>query len=648
MIEAFQTLTGTSAVLYLMFGALLGLVVGILPALGGAAGLSLLIPFIYGMEPSAAMAMVIGMLATVSTGDTITSVLLGVPGSASSQATVLDGFPMAKQGQAARALSAGFLSSVIGGLFGALVLTLTLQSAKQVILWFGIPEILMMILFGVASVAALSGKSLPKGVAICAFGMVVASVGFAPASGEQRLDLGLFYLGDGLPLIACVIGVFVIPEIVDLIQQNRSISDRPSLGNGTRQGVIDVLRNKWIVLRSATVGCLVGAMPGVGGAVVDWIVYGQTVRSAKDKSQFGKGDVRGVIGVESSNNAVMGGALVPTLLFGVPGSGSTALLLSALILIGIQPGPGMLTQDIDLTYLMIWSLALANILGAGACFLFSRHLAKLTLIPFTWIAPFLIVAISFATLQINRDPRDLFLILLFGVIGVAMRRFGFSRPAFLIGFVLQQNLEKSLYQTAQLYSLTDFLSRPIVLILLAVVLLILGASIKQQMTKIAGNPEEIDRIRQTRPTQLVLPALLTVFFAAALWMVKDLQPLGRMFPMVAGGVGLAACAVILLQLGRGAPSALEDSHVSGPRYSVSFWHTAAWLVAAVLSIACFGFFAGAALFMAAFLTVEARAKPWAVALGVVSIIGVYLFLTYQSGTFLPDGWVLSLNPWDYF
>ncbi|PJE28128.1 Tripartite tricarboxylate transporter TctA family protein [Pseudooceanicola marinus] len=383
MIEAFQALRGTSAVLYLMFGALLGLVVGILPALGGAAGLSLLFTFIYGMEPSAAMAMVIGMLATVSTGDTITSVLLGVPGSASSQATVLDGFPMAKQGQAARALSAGFLSSVIGGLFGALVLTLTLQSAKQVILWFGIPEILMMILFGVASVAALSGKSLPKGVAICAFGMVVASVGFAPASGEQRLDLGLFYLGDGLPLIACVIVVFVIPEIADLIQQNRSISDRPSLGNGTRQGVIDVLRNKWIVLRSATVGCLVGAMPGVGGAVVDWIVYGQTVRSAKDKSQFGKGDVRGVIGVESSNNAVMGGALVPTLLFGVPGSGSTALLLSALILIGIQPGPGMLTQDIDLTYLMIWSLALANILGAGACFLFSRHLAKLTLIPFS-------------------------------------------------------------------------------------------------------------------------------------------------------------------------------------------------------------------------------------------------------------------------
>ncbi|MGC4410072.1 MULTISPECIES: tripartite tricarboxylate transporter permease [Rhizobium] len=648
MLEAFQTLVGTSALFYLFFGALLGLFVGILPALGGAAGMSLLIPFLYGMEPAAAMAMAIGMLATVSTGDTISSVLLGVPGSASSQATVLDGFPMAKNGQGARALAAGFLSSVIGGLFGAFVLTLTLQGAKQVILWFGMPEILMMILFGVASVAALSGKSLAKGISICAFGMLAASIGFAPASGEQRLDLGLFYLSEGLPLLACVIGVFVIPEIVDLIQQNRSISDRPSLGSGMRQGVVDVLRNKWIVFRSAIVGCLVGAMPGVGGSVVDWIVYGQTVRSARDKSMFGKGDVRGVIGVESSNNAVLGGALVPTLLFGVPGSGSTALLLSALILIGIQPGPGMLTQDINLTYLMIWSLALANIIGAGSCFLFARHLAKLTLIPFAWIAPFLIVAITFATLQINRDPRDLFLILVFGAIGIAMRRFGFSRPAFLIGFVLQQNLEKSLYQTAQLYSLSEFLFRPIVLVLLAVILAVLASSVWQQLQKQPEDREEIEAIAKTRPVQFILPILLSVCFASALAMVNDLQPLGRLFPQVAAGLGLVSALILLWQLAVGTPSALEDQRVTGPRYSISFLHTIAWIVAAVLLIACFGFFAGASLFLGAFLAFEARAKPLAIAAGVVGIMGVYLFLTFQAGTYLPDGWILSLNPWDHF
>ncbi len=650
MVDAFIGLFSTSAIFYLLFGACLGLIVGILPALGGAAGLSLLIPFIYGMDPSSAMAMIIGMLATVSTGDTITSVLLGIPGSASSQATVLDGFPMAKAGQGARALSAGFLSSVLGGLLGAALLTLTLQGARQIILLFGIPEILMMILFGVASVAALSGRSLAKGVAICAFGMIVASIGFAPATGEDRLTFGLFYLADGLPLIACVIGVFVVPEIVDLVRQNRSIADRPSMGSGTLQGVRDVLANKWLVVRSAGVGCLVGAMPGVGGAVVDWIVYGQTVRAAKDKSRFGKGDVRGVIGVESSNNAVLGGALVPTLLFGVPGSGSTALLLSALIMLGVQPGPAMLGANIDLTYLMIWSLAIANIVGAGLCFLLARHLAKITLIPFVWIAPFLIVAITFATLQINRDPRDLLLVLLFGALGVFMRRFGFSRPAFLIGFVLLGNLERAFYQTSQLYDFWSFISRPIVLLLVVVVATVLISSLRNQLSaKVAfGSPGHEARLLATRPLQLAMPLGLALVFAATIGALWDLQPLGRTFPQIVAGIGLIAALVATAQVLRKAPSALEDQEQEGIHYPVSALRVALWLAAAMALVIAFGFFAGSSLFLALFLAIEARARPWAIAAGIVGIVGIYLLLMVKSGTFLPDGRVLALNPWNYF
>lgn len=648
MLDALQSLIGTYTLLYLVFGALLGVVVGILPALGGAAGLSLMIPFIYGMEPGSAMAMIIGMLATVGTGDSITSILLGVPGSASSQATVLDGFPMAKKGQAARALSAAFAASVLGGLFGAAVLTGALQSARSLILHFGLPEILMMILFGLASVAALSGRSLAKGVAGCSFGMLVASIGFAPATGEQRLDLGLFFLADGLPLIACVIGVFVLPEIIDLIQQNRSIADRPALGSGTRQGIVDVLQNKLIVLRSSAVGCLVGAMPGVGGAVVDWIVYGQTVRGARDKSEFGKGDVRGVIGVEASNNAVLGGALVPTLLFGVPGSGSTALLLSALIMIGIQPGPAMLTSNLDLTYQMIWSLALANVIGAGICFGFARHLAKITTIPFAWVAPFLIVSVSFAVLQVNRDPIDLFVMLAFGVIGISMRRFGFSRPAFLIGFVLQANLERTFYQVTQLYDWQGFLSRPIVLILLVVVILVLVTSLRNQLRSPLESQSTIAALRATRPSQIVLPLLLAAVFVTAFVLVADMQPLGRLFPQVVSGIGLAASLAVVTQLLLGAPSALEDAHAVGDEQPISLVRAGAWIVAAVALLICFGFYAGSALFMAVFLPVEARARPRAVVMGVVGVVGIYLFLTFQAGTFLPDGWVLSLNPWNYF
>ncbi len=650
MIDAFLGIVGSATGLYLVFGAMLGLIVGILPALGGGAGLSLMIPFIFGMEPNHAMAMAVGMLATVTTGDAITSVLLGIPGSSSSQATVLDGFPLAKSGQGARALSAGFLSSVFGGLIGAALLTVTLSVSRQVILWFGVPEILMMILFGIASVAALSGRSLAKGVAICAFGMLAASVGFAPATGEHRMTFGLPYLYDGLPLLACITGIFVVPEIVDLVRQNRRISERTTLGVGSRQGIVDVLRNKWLVVRSAGMGCLVGAIPGVGGSVVDWIVYGQTVRSAKDKSQFGKGDIRGVIGVESANNATLSGAMVPTLLFGVPGSGSMALLLAALVMLGIQPGPAMLGADISLTYTMIWSLALANIIGAGFCFAFSRQLAKITLIPFVWIAPFLIVAISFAMLQVNRDPRDLFIVLLFGLLGVFMRRYGFSRPAFLIGFVLQGNLERSFYHSEQLYDLVSFVSRPIVLILAASILFVLVRSVIVQLRQPAepGAEEHEMQLRATKKRQMIMPAAMALAFGAALFSLSDLQRLGGLFPQVVSAVGLVAALISVVQIYRGAPSALEDRELEGIAYPVPIWRVAFALIAAVALIVCFGFFAGSAVFLALFLALEARAKFPAVLAGTVGIIGTYLVLMFMSGTFLPDGWVLALNPWTYF
>lgn len=646
MLDALGVLLSGDVLLYLLGGSLMGLIIGILPALGGAAGLSLLIPFIYGMEPLAAMAMVIGMLATVNTGDTVTSVLLGVPGSASSQATVLDGFPMAQKGEAARALSAGFFSSLLGGLFGAVVLTVVLQVAREIILYFGMPEILMLVIFGVASVVALSGRSLAKGLAICAFGMVLASIGFAPATGEQRLDLGLFYLADGLPLVPCVLGAFVVPEIVDLVRRRSAISKSADIGSGQLQGIRDVLANKWLVLRASGIGCLVGAMPGVGGAVVDWIVYGHAMRSAKDRSQFGKGDVRGVISVESSNNAVLGGALLPTLMFGVPGSGSTALLLSALVLIGIQPGPAMLTTNIELTYTMIWSLALANIVGAGVCFLFARQFGRLTQIPFIWIAPFILIAITFATLQTNRDPRDLFLLLAFGILGIAMRRFGFSRPAFLIGFVLQSNLEKSLYQVMQLYDFGAFFTRPLVLVVLAIIVTVVVASLRSQFSSEAtfATPEVGQRLLAARKKQLVMPLFLGLAFASALLLLWDLQPLGRVFPSTAAAVGLLAACLVIAQILAGSPSSIEDQEIDSTAPQSGITKPAIWILLLTLLVAGIGFFAGGAVWMATFLLREVKAKSVTVVLSVLLVFGIYLALVLRAGIYLPDGWAFALNP----
>ncbi|MEL6195287.1 MAG: tripartite tricarboxylate transporter permease, partial [Bacteroidota bacterium] len=326
VLQAFQTLFTPEHFGFLMLGVLLGLLIGIFPGLGGIAGLSLLLPFLYGMDEVSALATLVGLVAVIPTSATFTSILMGIPGSSSSQATVLDGFPLAQQGEAARALGAAFSASLFGGLFGAIILTFFVQIARPVILIFGSAELFMLAVFGLSMVGSLSGKSLVKGVVACGFGILVGSVGAAPATGEFRMVFGIDYLYDGLPLVVIALSIFAFPEISELFRKDSAIAkDGATLGKGGwLVGVKDLIKNKWLAVRCASIGTIVGAIPGMGGSVVDWIAYGHVIQTSKDKSKFGKGDIRGVIAPESANNAKEGGALMPTLLFGIPGSGSMA------------------------------------------------------------------------------------------------------------------------------------------------------------------------------------------------------------------------------------------------------------------------------------------------------------------------------------
>ncbi|MEX2643981.1 MAG: tripartite tricarboxylate transporter permease, partial [Acetobacterales bacterium] len=326
--------------LYLSLGTLLGLTVGLLPGLGGIAGLSLVLPFVFGVEPTKALALMIGLLAPTTTSDTFPAVLMGIPGTSGSQATVMDGFPLAKRGEGARALGAAFAASLAGGLFGALVLTLSVFAARPIILSIGFGEQMMLVVFALSMIGMLTGTNALKGLATCGVGLLVGSIGSAPGNGELRLAWDTTYLSDGIPLVIVGLGMFAVPEIVDLLRRHGTISQTSELGRGWMHGLRDTIRHWWIVLRCATIGVLVGALPGLGGSVVDWIAYGHVVQTSKDRSGFGSGDIRGVIAPESANNAKDGGALIPTLLFGIPGSGSMALLLGGFILIGIEPGGG--------------------------------------------------------------------------------------------------------------------------------------------------------------------------------------------------------------------------------------------------------------------------------------------------------------------
>ena len=638
---------------YLFLGVLVGLVVGILPALGTTAGMALLVPFVFGMDKTAALAMMTGLLAVVATGDTVTSILLGIPGASSSQATVVDGFPMAKRGEAARALSAAYFSSMIGGIFGAVVLTGAIVAARPIILAFGTPEMLMLVVLGVTMVSLLSGASLLKGFIALGLGMLLGSLGPAPASGEYRYTFDNGYLMDGLPLGVIALAAFAIPEIIDLLRRGEAISDRAPLGRGWLTGIIDTWRNKWLVLRCSVVGCVVGALP-IGGS--DWIAYGHAVQTSKSRENFGKGDVRGVIAPEAANNANAGGALVPALIFGIPGSGSTAVFLGGLILIGVQPGPAMIDKNLDLTYTIIWSLALANVFGAGLCFLISGQMAKLTEIRFVYLAPYILTVVMFGAFQSTRHWGDLLALFVVGVFATFLRRFGYSRPAFLIGFVLQDNIETLLYQTVQFYTWTTVAQRPLFWVLLAINLVSLWFGLKHRPKLETEGAATAATAREHVTAQIVF---ILVAIGLVLFSINDvwgLNFLGKVTPLTVAFITLV-CAFIglfVLLLRDYTHPFFFDSEVGWRQreegYQTSLYHYLYWIAGLMAAMYLVGFVLAIALFFVIFLRVKSDAR-WisillmtAATIGVLSLISHIFTLEFPSGLlqdFVPLPWPIN-------
>ncbi len=439
--------------------------------------MALLMPLTYGMDPISGVAMLIGLSSVITTSDTFPSVLMGIPGSSGSQATIMDGYPLAQKGEGGRALSAAFICSLVGGLIGALVLSLILPFAVPVVLALGTPELLMVTLLGLGMVAVLSGKNPVLGLLSTVMGLILGSFGSAPTSAVYRFTLDTDYLLDGVKLTSLAIGLFAIPEFIALLSKGGAITNKKTdIGSGWMQGLRDVLNNKLLVVRHALIGAGIGFIPGLGNAIIDWINYGVVIRFAKDKSQFGKGDIRGVIAPESANNAKEGGALIPTILFGIPGSGSMALLLAALVIMGVEPGPDLILTEANLVYVIIWSIAIANVLGAAIAFILSGPISKLAVIPFFKIMPFILLLISLGAYQATHHIGDLFSLVVFGVIGCIMRQTGIPRAPMLIGFVLSTLVERYLWQVTSRYEM-EWVTRPGVLIIGALMVVIIGFSL---------------------------------------------------------------------------------------------------------------------------------------------------------------------------
>ena len=613
---------------YLVLGVAMGLCVGVFPGLGGIAGLSLLLPFMFGMEPMSGLALMIGLVAVVPTSDTFASVLMGIPGSSASQATVLDGFPMAKRGEAARALSAAFASSLFGGLVGALFLTFFILIARPIVLEFRTPELLMITAFGLSMVGILAGRVAIKGIVAAGLGLMVGTVGEGDSAGELRMaTYDLPYLTDGFKLVIVGLGIFAIPEIVALLRQDRSISDRPVLGGGWLTGARDWFANIWLSVRCSIIGVVVGVIPGLGGSVVDWIAYGHTVQTTKDKSGFGSGNVRGVIGPESSNNAKEGGGLVPTLLFGIPGSGSMAIFIGAVALLGsgqIEVGPSMLKNNLDITYAIVWLLAIANVIGTLICIASSGGIAKVTSVPFKLLAPFLFMIIAFAAFQSGQTLMDLVALFGFGLLGIMLRRFDWSRPAFLIGFVLSDPAETYANQAVQIAGFRfrksfedgiDYLVSPIVIVLLIITVISVILGIRQSKNiRAEGDVPAGSRLAPLVFLLAVLGYLIIAFVDASL--IPDYASADRVFPQFVAGVAIFGTLILLAQMflkPATHPLFADLESVASKDGLRGLWTTLAWFAGLLILTSLVGFIIALAVFLTLFLRFRSD-RTWPAAL----------------------------------
>lgn len=541
--KAFLTLMDPDRLMFLAAGCLMGLVLGIVPGIGGLAGTAMLLPFTFNMDPYSAFALLLGLGATTATGDPIPAILFGVPGGAASAATVLDGFPMAKRGEAGRALSAAYMSSLMGGIFGAALMAVTIPILRPVMLFIGSPELLAFSVLGISMVAVLSGSAPLRGITAGCFGVMIAMIGSDPQSGTMRWTFDSLYLWDGLPLTPLLLGLFALPELCDLLITRAAIAagfERSDVYKGQWQGVKDCFRHWWLILRCSWIGGGIGSIPGISASVVDWLAYGHALKTEKGASQtFGKGDVRGVIASESSNNAKEGGALVPTVAFGVPGSATMAILLGAFLIHGLVPGPEMLTKNLDITYAMVWSVALANILGAGLCYAFSPQFAKLATLRFSLILPAVLGIIYIGAFEATRQWGDLHALLFFGLLGWLMKQFKWPRPPLVLGVVLGDSIERYLFISIERYGVSWF-ARPVVAVLFILAILGLVRPLLQDVRRHGGLKNLLTDFGPPRfqPQQLFTMFMIVVLGSLVAVAVQwDFS--AKIVPVVVGTLGLS-------------------------------------------------------------------------------------------------------------
>ncbi len=486
LLQAVTSILSPLGLLINLLGVALGIVFGALPGLNGVVGVALLLPITYNMAPEFGLIMLGGLYMGATYGGSISAILLNCPGTGEAACTALNGNPMARQGRAKEALSYSVLSSSLGGMFGVIVMLLFTPMLARLALKFGPPEQFLVSVLGLAVVGSLMGKSLAKGIFSVAFGLILSIVGMDITSVNYRLAFGNIHLQAGLNLIPISVGFFAISEMLDLLCQapkNELVTNTFSKFR-LCDTTVDIFRRWRILLKSSVIGTIIGILPGTGGAIASFIAYGEAKRSSKERNQFGSGAIDGLIAPESANNAAVGGSFVPLLSLGIPGSATSAIIFGALTVHGMIPGPRLFSEHADIVYALMFGLLISVFLMLFLGLSGTRLFTKILKVNPRFIIPAVIAFSIFGAYSARNDIFDIFIAIIFGLIGLIFKRTQIPIAPAVLGMILGSMAEQNLRQSMVIAAAKDInilayiTIRPISIILIALISLLIWGNFK--------------------------------------------------------------------------------------------------------------------------------------------------------------------------
>ena len=499
--EVISNLLTWDVALGLLIGIGAGMIIGIIPGLGGSIGCALLIPMSYAMEPVGAIAMMLALYTTSTYGGSFSAILLHTPGTAASAATSDDGYALTVKGRALEAIGWSTVSSCIGGVFSGFVLLLVSPPLARMAVRFNDPEKFFIALFGITIIGSLAGKDVIKGLISGVLGMMVGCVGMDGAMGTLRYTFGNIKLSGGIDSMPVLIGLFSIAQVMIMCENRNRVNcklvegDIPPLSGQFIPPFSQIWSQKLNILRSSIIGTLIGILPGAGANIGCWVSYNEAKRVSKHPEEFGYGSIDGIVASESANNAVTGGAFVPLLTLSVPGSPVAAVVLSALLLQGLQPGNKLFTTQGGITYSIIIAFILSNILMGLFGAVVVKRMASIIKCPVSVLAPCITVMSVLGVYAMQLKMFNVLLLLIFGLIAYIMRKVDISVAPMMLGLILGPMAEDSFVRCITLANgkgmMAYFFSRPICVVMMALIVLslfapLIGSAVAKVMERAAN------------------------------------------------------------------------------------------------------------------------------------------------------------------